>query len=136
MTNTAKTEREQREPMTQAEINSLHFHPSWDDGRYGYLHCRFDAMLTPDDDPRYLRAEITWEEEDGNPGPPTNYVNPELWIETNRKHPEGGLQTIAGRKVKLTRIETTALLLGDPTAILTRYADLIAKLPVPDRQES
>jgi hypothetical protein len=121
-----------REPMTPDQIAALNFHPGWDDGRVGYVWCRFDAMLTPADDPRHLRAEVTWDDDGdfvGNDGVPRCYFDPELWIEANAKRADGTLTTVAGRRIAITRTEAATLLHDDPREILIRYAAAVADLP-------
>ncbi len=119
--------------LTPDEMRCLTHHPGWDDGREGYLWCRFDAMLSPEDDPRHLRAELTWDDDsefdDNETGDPTCYFDPELWVETNRRVVrDHRLETYDGFKVILSRQEAAEILLADPKELLAKYADEIAKL--------
>lgn len=123
-------------PMTPDEIAAIQPCPGWDDGREGFIWCRFDAILTPADDPRHLRAEITWDDdsdfEDNESGEPSLYFDPQLWIETNARDPNDPdrLVTFDGFKVPISTQEAFELLMSPPASILAKYADRIAGLAV------
>jgi hypothetical protein len=115
---------------TPDEIDAIRHHEGWDDGRHGYEHCRFDAVLTVDD--RHLRAEVTWLPDDQS-DPPAFHRDPEVWIESNRVRDDGSLVTYDGVTIKLSRPDTIAILALLPADLLVRYAAEIATVELPPR---
>jgi hypothetical protein len=129
----AETPKPISDPFTPDELMAIQHHPAWDDGREGFLWCRFDShVLTPEGDPRRLRAEITWDDND-EPRDPDSlfYFDPELTIETNAVRPDGSLQTYDSTCITLTKERTLAILAADPHDLLEHFADNIAQLAVP-----
>lgn len=124
-----------REPMTLAEIEAIQPHAGWSDGRAGYMWCRFDALLSPEgEDPHYLRAEVTWDDDDLDE--PSVYFDPQLKLESNMNHAKPGdkhmqLETFDEVSIDLTKDEAIAMIAGDPAVILARYAEEIGKLKLP-----
>lgn len=121
-----------RDRVTQLEIDSIQHHPGWDDGREGWMWCRFDALL---DENLGHRAEITWgddsESDDYDPADPRplTYFSPELRLETNTRVAEGRsyrLETLDERIVAVTHSEAVALLMSDPRELLVKYREFFA----------
>lgn len=121
-----------RDPVTPDRVFALPHHPKWDDGRKGFVWCRFDALLTTD--ARHLRAEITWdddsEDEDNEEGERRTLFDADLWIETNAVKENDRLETLDGFHVPLSFDEAARLLTTDPQGLLVTYAERIAQLKV------
>lgn len=115
--------------MTKSEMDALTFHAGWDDGRVGFVWCRFDGIV---DVGRLLRAEITWGpcHEDG-PEVIEEYVEPLLTLESNRVVREGSgerWETVEQVEIPMTDAEVVAILTEPPSRLLVKYADRFAKL--------
>lgn len=116
--------RPRTELTTPEEIAAITHHPGWDDGREGFLWCRFDAVVSRE---QLLRAEITWgdnggDDDNDNPdGAPTVYFNPELRLTAETVRPDGSWKTVADRVIPLINERAFAILDRDPAELLKPY---------------
>ena len=106
--------------MTPEQMSALVPHPGWDDGREGFVFCRFDAVLDERPDFR-LRAEVTWL--DGRELPPdrrhTMYYDPELFLEVESPDGSGKWATRRFHIRSLTDAEAVCIVQADPRYLLS-----------------
>ena len=101
--------------------------PGWDDGRTGFLWCRVDALLDKTDG---VRAEITWADDadDSSRRTPTEYYDPQLLLQTNRRERGDELRTVKETVIVLSDDQALAYMAAPPQRLLEIYADQIGTL--------
>ncbi len=126
---TAITEHDYGQPLDAEAMRELRVGEGWEDGREGFVYCRFDAVI---DKEKMIRAEVVWlddEDHDGD-GEVTQYFRPSLRIESNRPSADSpDVWEIVDEAIfSLTMQEAVDLVDNPATDILTAYAERIAKL--------
>lgn len=116
-------------------MEALPLHAGWLDGRTCYEWCRIEAVLCAD---RKLRAELTWDDcvlvGSDRGSVPIGYTDAQLLLESNtpdRADPDRWV-TYDSVWFPISREEALALVARAPEELLTKYADKIAALVVPE----
>ena len=117
-----------RRRVTHEEMAALQPAAGWDDGRTGFIWCRFEALVSDVDDSRNLRAEVTWDDNDAEPPANRMYYAPQLRFETNDRSADGALWTRDEVALPITNAEAVRIVSSPPRDLLTTYADEISKL--------
>ena len=102
--------------LTRKQIDALPFHPGWDDGRHGFVWCRFDAII---DRERLLRAEVTWDS-DGIDETGT-FHSPELKLEANVLVRDEWFKD-ADTVIRITNEQAAGIIAAPPADLLRQYA--------------